>query len=171
MLSKSCFALLLVAIITGGTALAADAPADVQKAIADLYAQNCALILDPTDANFTANEANLAPDYSETDLKGNTHTRAETIAIEKQQLKTFKGTACDNKLASVTQSDPATVVAVDTVNIAGNIQAPDGNHDFTALNKSQDTWKLVGGKWLLSASKDLRVLVKVDGNVVQDQGQ
>ena len=30
--------------------------------------------------------------------------------------------------------------------------------------------KLVDGKWLQSASKDLRVLVKVDGNVVQDTG-
>jgi hypothetical protein len=112
----------------------------------------------------------LSPDYVAVDFKGTEHKRDEVLSLEKQQLKTFKASSCDNKFNSVTQTDPSTIVVVNTSDIAGEIQAPDGKHDFTATNKAQDTWKLADGKWLQTQSKMLHVLVKVDGNVVQDQG-
>ena len=171
MFFKSVFAFSLTALAAGAVALAADVPADTQKALTDIYAQTCTTIMDPSDKNFDTALAYLAPDFVSTDLKGATHKRDEVSGLMKQQLKMFHATSCENKFESVTASDASTVVVVNTNKVAGDVQAPDAKHEFVATNKSQDTWKLVNGKWLESQSKDLRVLVKVDGNVVQDQGQ
>lgn len=167
---KAVFSFALAALCAGGVAFAADVSADTQKTLTDAYGLTCSAVLDPTDKNFDAATAVLSPDYVDIDFKGASHKRDEVLSIMKQQLKTFKASSCENKFDSVTQTDPSTIVVVNTSNIAGEIQAPDGKHDFTALNKAQDTWKLAGGKWLQTQSKAMHVLVKVDGNVVQDQG-
>ncbi|HET7815156.1 MAG TPA: hypothetical protein VFL13_12370 [Candidatus Baltobacteraceae bacterium] len=167
---KSAISFALAVLCAGGVAFAADVTPDVQKTLTDAYGLTCAAVLDPSDKNFDAATAVLSPDYVVVDFKGASHKRDEILAMEKQQLKTFKASSCDNKFNSVTQTDASTIVVVNTSNIAGEIQAPDGKHDFTALNKAQDTWKLVGGKWMQTQSKAMRALIKVDGNVVQDQG-
>lgn len=170
MVFKTSVSSLLAASMCAGIAFAA-VPADTQKAFTDIYAQVCQSAMDPTDKNFDAAAAYLSPDYTETDVKGVTHKRDEVLASAKQQLKMFKATSCDNSFNSITSPDASTIVIVNTEKLAGEIQAPDGKHDFTASNKTQDTWKQVGGKWLQTTSKDLHVLVKVDGNVVQDAGE
>ena len=149
----------------------ADVAADAQKAINDDYALTCTAVLDPTDANVDAAFGWLSSDYVNVDFKGKQTGKDEVIAQAKQQLKVFHGTKCDNTVESMTQPDANTIVVVITNKIEGTVQAPDGNHEINATNKSQDTWKLAGGKWVNTKSQDLRALVKVDGNVVQDQGQ
>lgn len=165
------------ALVTAAAVLLVAAPAradvapDVQKALNDNYQLTCAAVLDPSDKNMDAAVAPLSPDFVNVDFKGTERKRDELVGMMKQQLKTFHGTSCDVKMDSVTQSDPNTIVVVSSLKIAGEIQAPDGKHDVEQTAKSQDTWALSNGKWLETKSKDLRSLVKVDGNVVQDQGQ
>jgi hypothetical protein len=67
-------------------------------------------------------------------------------------------------------SDPSTVVVVATSHVTGAIPGQDGKHQLDATNKSSDTWKLVNGTWMETQSKDLRILVKVDGKVADDEG-
>jgi muramoyltetrapeptide carboxypeptidase LdcA involved in peptidoglycan recycling len=146
------------------------APDAVQKTITALYALNCTAALDPSDANLNAMFAVLSPEFVSTDPVGNKHTRDDVIANAKQQLKTFHGTDCNTSFDSMTATDPNTVVVLATQKITGDIQTPDGKHDIDFTGKSQDTWKLQGTTWVDTASQDIHVLVKIDGNVVQDTG-
>ncbi len=97
--------------------------------------------------------------------------RDNVIANAKQQMKTFHGTSCENSIDAATQPDANTIVATASQNIEGQIQTPDANHDLSVKTKTQDTWKLMNGSWMETTSKELRTLVKVDGKVVQDDGQ
>ena len=125
---------------------------------------------DPTDANLGAAFALLAPDFVHVDFKGKEMQRAEFVAQGKQEIKQLHITSCANTIQSTTLSDASTIVVVVSGKIAGQIQAPDGNHDIEATTSSQDTWKLVNGTWLQTQSKDVSALVKIDGKVVQDEG-
>jgi hypothetical protein len=168
---KTLIAFVCAAVAATGATRAADVPDAVQKTLTGYYALTCAAILDPSDANLDAAFAQLAPNFVETDTKGKETKRAEVVANDKQQMKTLHATSCDNALATFTSPDANTVVVINTFHMEGSIQAPDGTHDLAVTNKGQDTWTLVDGKWLNSQSKDLKILVKVDGKVVQDEGQ
>ncbi|MEO6834723.1 MAG: hypothetical protein ABI231_02290 [Candidatus Tumulicola sp.] len=154
----------------GGIARAADVDDTTQKTLAAEYALVCTAAFDPSDANLDAAFANLSPDFVNIDPKGKQTTRDEVVGQGKQQMKMLKATACDNKSESISATDASTIVVVNTLHIEGEVQAPDGKHDLVLTDKAADTWKNVGGKWMETQSKDLRVLVKIDGNVVQDQG-
>jgi hypothetical protein len=167
---KSALALAVAVFAVAGVARAADVPADVQAALKADYALNCTTVMNPTDANFDAMTALMAPDFKNTDPSGKTETRDQVVTMGKQQMKMMQAATCDNTIVSETQSDAGTVVVVNTSHITGTLQAPDGKHQFDYTGKSQDTWSAAGGKWLETASKDLHVTVKVDGNVVQDIG-
>jgi hypothetical protein len=167
---KSVLVFLSAIMVSTALAGAADVPDAVQKALYANYELGCAAALDPSDPNVAAFEGTLAPAFVAVDTKGKETKRDEVIANFKQQMKVLHATACDSKFESVTAPDANTLVAVNTLHVAGELQAPDGKHDFDFTNKTQDTWTLVGGKWLETNGKDLRVLVKIDGNVVQDQG-
>lgn len=171
MLSKSAFVLMCAAI---AMPLVARADAVTDAATPTLtadYKLVCAAALDPSDANLNAAFALLSSDFVSVDFKGKQTQRDEFVASAKQQLKQLHITTCDNTLDSVTASDPNTIVVVATGKIAGQLQAPDGAHDVDAVTKSQDTWKLVNGTWQQSQGKELSNLVKIDGKVVQDEGQ
>ena len=64
-----------------------------------------------------------------------------------------------------------TIAVVEDLHVIGSLQAPDGTHQLDVTAKIQDTWKQVKGTWMQSQSQQLRNLVKMDGNVVQDEGQ
>lgn len=153
-----------------GAVWAADVPSDAQAAITANYALTCTAVLDPSDANLDGAFAMMGPDFVATDTKGKTHERADVIANVKQQLKTLHATVCTNKLDGFTLVDPNTINVTVSQHIEGDLQAPDGKHEIVVTQKAADVWKLVSGKWLQSGSKDLRVLVKIDGNVAQDDG-
>ncbi|MGB8520560.1 MAG: nuclear transport factor 2 family protein [Candidatus Tumulicola sp.] len=158
------------AIAATGIGRAADVDDATQKALNANYALRCTAAFDPSDANLDAAFAVLAPDFVAIDPSGKQVTRDQVVGQGKQQMKMLHATACDDKVESYTLSDPNTIVAVADFHLEGDIQAPDGKHELVVTEKSQDTWKNVGGKWLAANSKDLQVQVKVDGNVVQDQG-
>lgn len=149
----------------------ADVSPDVQKAISADYQSVCSAIMSGTDKDMDSIAALMSTDYKSVDFKGKETGKDESVAAMKQQMKMFHASSCDNNLDSFTQPDANTIVVVDTNKVKGSVQTPDGQHDVDATNKTQDTWKLVDGKWLQTQSKELRNLVKVDGNVVQDQGQ
>lgn len=149
----------------------ADVPGAVTTALGDKYKMNCTAIMSGADKDLDAAFAVMAPDFTNTDLQGKTQSRDEVISNAKMQMKTFHASKCDTTIDSATQPDANTIVANTSQKVVGTIQAPDGNHDLDALSKSQDTWKLANGQWMLESSKDLRELVKVDGKVVQDNGQ
>jgi hypothetical protein len=144
--------------------------ATTQALTAD-YKLNCSAALDPTDANLTAAFALLSPDFVSIDFKGKQTAHDEFVATAKQQIKQLHITTCDNTLTSVTASDPNTIVVIVSGKLAGQLQAPDGSHDFDATSKTQDTWKLNNGTWQNSQAKELSNLIKIDGKVVQDEGQ
>ena len=174
MFSKTALALACVAALTTGLARAADAPAAPQAvtdAITAIYTKNCTLVLDPTDANMTTMFAELSPDYVAYDPKGKETKRDEVVGTMKQQLKTFHGTDCKNSLDSITAPDANTAVVTGSQHVTGDIQAPDGKHDLDFTSKSEDTWKLINGTWMNTQSKAIHVVIKIDGSVVQDQGQ
>jgi hypothetical protein len=168
---KSAFVLLCATIAMPLVARADAVPDAVTQTLTADYKLDCTAALDPSDANLNAAFAVLSPDFVNVDFKGKQTQRDEFVASAKQQIKQLHITSCDNTLASVTASDPNTIVVVVSGKLAGQIQAPDGSHDLDALTKSQDTWKLTNGTWQQSQSKELSNLVKVDGKVVQDEGQ
>ena len=158
-------------LLLSAPALAAAPSDDAMKAINANYALTCSAVLDPTDANMDAAFGAMSPDYTNLTLKGKTLKKDEITAGLKQQLKQFHGTACDNTLDAPSAPDANTVVVTVTQKITGDFQAPDGKHEIDSTQKSQDTWKLVSGKWLLTQGKDLRSLLKIDGTVQDDEGQ
>jgi len=170
MLFKIASALLCAAVAAPLAARADAVPDTAAKAITSDYQLVCTAVQDPTDANLNAADALLAPEFVNVDFKGKQMQRDEFIAQGKQQIKQLHITTCANTIDSTTLSDPNTIVVVVTSKIAGQIQAPDGNHDIDATTSSQDTWKLENGTWLQTQSKDVSALVKIDGKVVQDEG-
>lgn len=164
-----------MAIIAAGAAFPLVASADpvpdaAQKTIASSYQFDCTATQDPTDANLTTAFGVLAPDFVHIDFKGKQMQRDEFVAQLKQQIKQLKVSSCANTVTSTTATDANTVVVVVSSKIAGQLQAPDGNHDLDLTTSSQDTWKLENGTWLQTQSKDVSALVKIDGKVVQDEG-
>jgi hypothetical protein len=170
MLLKIASALLFAALAAPLAASADAVPDAAAKAIAADYQLGCTAVQDPTDANLTALFATLAPDFVHVDFKGKQMQRDEFIAQGKQQIKQLHITTCTNTIGSTTLSDPNTIVVAISSKIAGQLQAPDGNHDIDATTSSQDTWKNENGTWLQAQSKDVSALVKIDGKVVQDEG-
>ncbi len=171
MTSKFAAALTAALVMTTAVVRAADVPPDVQKTIAADYQLGCAAALDPSEANLTAAFAYLSPDYVDTDFKGKKFTRDESVAQGKQAMKQLHTTLCEPTLVSSTLNADGTITAVEQVHVTGTLQAPDGNHDLEVTAKAQDTWKQVNGTWMQTSSQELRNLVKMDGNVVQDEGQ
>jgi ketosteroid isomerase-like protein len=166
--TAAAFACVLFASAAG--AKAADVDDATQKAIAANYALVCTAAFDPSDANLSAAFAILAPDFVNVDVKGSQQTRDQIVGRGTQQMKMVHATACDDKFESIVASDPNTVLVTNVLHMEGDLQIPDGKHNFLLTSKALDTWKNVDGKWLQSQSKDLRILVKIDGSVVQDQG-
>ncbi len=174
MFAKPALIAACLAALSTGFARAADAPAAsaaTTAALTSLYALSCTAALDPTEKNEAAMFATYTPDYVDIDPKGKETKRDEIIGTTKQQLKTFHGTDCKNTFESVSAPDATSAVVVGTSHVTGDIQAPDGKHDVDLTSKSQDTWKLVSGNWMLAQTKTLHLVVKIDGAVVQDQGQ
>ena len=168
---KTAFTFALgAAVLTAGVARAADVSADVQKTLTADYQLNCAAALDPSDKNFDAATALLAPDFVAIDAKGKQFTRDQVVAQGKQQMKIMHATTCTNDFSTWTQVDPNTLTVVNTTHMDGDVQTPDGKHEFNLMSKTQDTWKLVSGAWLQAQTKDLHVVVKIDGSVAQDEG-
>jgi hypothetical protein len=170
MLSKSAPLALAAALLVATPALA-DITPGMQDILNNNYRLTCAAVLDPSDANMTAALSPLSPDFVNTNLKGKETKRDELATVMKQQLKMFHATSCDIKIDSATQPDPNTIVATTVTDIAGEAVLSDGKHQVEETAKAEETWAFSGGKWLEMKSKDLHSLVKVDGKVVQDQGQ
>lgn len=142
----------------------------IQKAVTAQYDVACAAIQDPSDKNLSAMFAVMAPDYVEIDPKGKEHKRDEVVAAQRMQLKQIEADDCSSSVDTFAAPDASTVTVVNTMHVTGSIQGSDAKHQLDFTSKSLDTWKLLNGTWMESQSKSLRVLVKVDGNVVQDTG-
>jgi hypothetical protein len=170
MLLKIAGAVLCAAVAAPIVARADAVPDAVAKVITSDYQFVCTAVQDPNDANVNAAFALLAPNFVHVDFKGKQMQRDEYVAQGKEQMKQLHITSCANTIGSTTLSDPNTITVVVTGKIAGQIQAPDGNHDIEATNSSQDIWKLENGTWLQTQSKDVSALIKIDGKVVQDEG-
>lgn len=141
-----------------------------QKLLTSKYALQCTAAFNPTDTNLDAGFSVLAPDFVNIDPTGKQAGRDEVVGLAKQQMKMLKAKTCDHTMESFTAPDPATIVVVNTLHVAGDMTAPDGTHALDVTDRSQDTWKSIGGKWQETQSKDLHVVIKIDGNIVQDAG-
>lgn len=171
MTSKFAAALAAAFVMTTIAVRAADAPPDAQKAITADYQLGCTAAINPTDSNLDAATAFLSSDFVDIDVKGKKTARDQVVALEKQQMKQLHTNVCDPTMESSVLNADGTVTVVEDLHLTGSLQAPDGNHDLEVTAKTQDTWKQVNGAWMQSQSQQLRNLVKMDGNVVQDEGQ
>ncbi|HEY5425213.1 MAG TPA: hypothetical protein VIJ77_01540 [Candidatus Tumulicola sp.] len=167
---KTAVALACAVAATAAAGRAADVDDATQKTLTANYALACTAASNPSDANLDAAFANLAPDFVNVDPTGKQESRDQVVSLGKQQLKMLHATACSNKIDSISATDPNTIVVVNTLHLEGDVTTPDGKHALILTDKAQDTWKNVGGKWMEGQSKDLHVLVQIDGNVVQDLG-
>lgn len=161
------------ALATMGVAQAQTAstvPDATQKTMNADYQSMCNAIQDPSDKNINAAFALLSPDYVETDAKGKQHKKDEIVAAARMQLKMIEADDCTVSLDSITAPDASTLVIVASQHFTGTVPGQDGKHKIDATSKSSDTWKLENGSWLQTQSKNLRNLVKIDGNVVDDEG-
>jgi hypothetical protein len=163
-------ALLCAPLLFPLAASAAPVPDAVAKTLNANYALICTTVQDPSDANFAALNATLAPEFVHVDFKGKQIDRADYIAQNKQQMKLLHITTCSQNVDSTTMSDATTLVANVTGKFVGTLQAPDGNHDLDVTQGTADTWKLENGTCVQTQSKDTSALVKIDGKVVQDEG-
>lgn len=145
-------------------------PDATQKALTAQYNLVCAAVQDPSDKNLDSAFATLSPDFVALDTKGKQHKRDEIVAAQRMQLKMIEADDCTMTFNSISSPDSSTVVVVNTSHVTGTVPGQDGKHQIDATNKSSDTWKLVNGTWLETQSKDLRILVKVDGKVADDEG-
>jgi len=171
MTSKFAAAFVAALTLTIGTVRAADIPSDVQKTIANDYQLSCTAALDPTDKNLDAAFGYLSPDYVDTDVTGKTFKRDQVIALSTQFLKQMHSTECVPSVVSETLNGDGSVTVVTQLHIAGNITSTTGKHDVDASQKAQDTWKQVGGTWMIVQGIELHSTVKMDGKVIQDEGQ
>lgn len=171
MTSKFAAAVAAAFVMTTIAVRAADVPPDAQKAITTDYQLSCTAALNPSDSNLEAAFGYLSSDFVDSDTKGKKTTRDQVVASGKQNMKQLHTNVCDPTMESSVLNADGTVTVVESLHLTGSLQAPDGNHDLEVTSKSQDTWKQVNGTWMLSQSQELRNLVKMDGNVVQDEGQ
>ncbi|MGB6985008.1 MAG: hypothetical protein WBD74_03415 [Candidatus Aquilonibacter sp.] len=171
MTSKFISAFVAAFVVTTAALRAATVPPNVQMAIAADYQLGCTAALDPSDANLAAAFAFLSPDYVDTDIKGQKYTREQSVAQGTQGMKSLHTTVCEPTLVSSTLNGDRTITAVEQVHLIGTVQANSGTHDLDVTVKAQDTWKQLNGTWIQTSSQELRNLVKMDGNVVQDEGQ
>ena len=158
-------------ILTAAAVRAADVPPDAQKAITTDYQLGCTAAINPTDSNLAAAFIYLSPDFVDIDVKGKKTPRDTVIAMGKQNMKQLHTSVCDPTTESSVLNADGTITTVEALHLVGSLQAPDGNHELEVTAKAQDTWKQVNGTWMQSQSQQLRNLVKMDGNVVQDEGQ
>jgi hypothetical protein len=171
MTQKFAIALIGTLALSATAARAADVPTDVYKTITGDYQLSCAAVLDPTDAKLTAAFGYLSPDYVDTDIKGKTLTRDQVVAISTQFLKQLHSTACEPSVLTQTLNGDGSVTVVTQLHLAGSIESPNGKHDVDATQKAQDTWKQVGGTWMVVQGLELHNTVKMDGHMIQDEGQ
>lgn len=162
----------IAALAATGVAQADTAPVPdaTQKIVTALYQPLCTAVEDPSDKNLDAAFASLAPDFVAVDFKGKQHKRDEIVAAQRMQLKQIEADDCTTTFGSIAQPDASTLVVVNTTHVTGSVQGGDGKHQVDATNTSSDTWKLVNGSWQEAQSKLVRALIKVDGNVVDDEG-
>jgi hypothetical protein len=172
MTSKFASALATAVVLTTAAVRAAGVPPDAQKAIAADYAAGCAAALNPTDANLDTAFAFLSPDYVDIDVKGKKTPRDQVVTAAKQQMKQLHATTCDPTTESSALNADGTITVVEDLHLVATVAGQDGaNHALEVTTKAQDTWKQVNGTWMQSQSQALHNLVKMDGNVVQDEGQ
>lgn len=171
MTSKFAPALVAAFVVTTAALRAADVPSDAQKAITGDYQLGCTAALNPTDANLDAAAAILSPDFVDIDVKGKKTARDQVVSLEKAQMKQLHATACDPSTESLALNADGTITVIESVHVLGTVQGQDGSHELEVTAKTQDTWKQVNGVWMQSQSQGLHNLVKLDGKVVQDEGQ
>jgi hypothetical protein len=146
-------------------------PTPLATTLAALYAVSCHAMQNPTPSNLDAAFALLAPAYVEIDPNGRSHTRDEVIDLAKRESQSMHADQCAHAIDSIAPAGPDSLVAVIEAHFAGTMQVAGATRDFDVREKSADIWARVNGSWVQQQSRALHVVLKIDGNVVQDAGQ
>lgn len=107
----------------------------------------------------------LAPEFVSTDIRGETHNRAEALARMGQMPGGQDIKPQTKVLSAKLTADSAAVESQMTV----QIKRPDQNGQEMALDiaiKADDTWVQRGGTWLLQKTVQKEMIVSRDGEVV-----
>lgn len=111
----------------------------------------------------------LAPEFESTDIRGDTHTRADSLARMADMPPEMAQMKPVTKVLSVKQSgDVAAVESQMTL----QMKRPDENGAEMTLDiamTANDTWVQRGGVWLLQKSVQKEMSVSKDGEVVFKQ--
>lgn len=108
----------------------------------------------------------LAPEFESTDIRGETHTRADSLEQMGKMPAGMENMKPVTKVLSVKQNgDTATVESQMTM----QLKRPDENGEEVTLDiavTANDVWIQRGGTWLLQKSIQKELSVSKDGEVV-----
>lgn len=108
----------------------------------------------------------MAPDYESTDIRGDTHNRAEVLERMGQMPAEMANMKPETKVLTVKLSGES--AAVDS-QMTMQMKRPDENGEEMTLDitvVSSDTWVQRGGVWLLQKSVQKEMSVARNGEVV-----
>lgn len=153
-------------LVAGGAMIVAVAGAahaqDANAGFESRYAELTAAMLSKDSAKLSTI---LAPEFESTDVRGETHNRAEALA-RMGQMPGGQDVKPQTKVLSVkVAGDTAAVESQMTV----QIKRPDQSGQEMALDiaiKANDTWVQRGGTWMLQKTVQKEMTVSRDGEVV-----
>jgi len=161
--------LALASALTVLTALAAaDAVDGGTKALLIAgYGHRCAAALHPSAENRATMASSVSPDFIILKPNGRLSDQGDLIDESLATSRGYRVTACTYRLRSFALSDPDTIVLTSELQMQAKLLGAD-DHQVTASQQSQDTWIRSSQVWVLRLIALSRVVVKVDGNVLQD---
>ncbi len=127
--------------------------------------------MNPTQENQDAADALLAPTFEGTDAGGLPVARNQFIEQFAQVTSRVRTTSCYNTMRSLTRSDAANALAVNTLHVEGSLLSSIGDHHVVLNETSQDTWTAANGEWTIARSKALKLLITIDGKVIREEGR
>lgn len=157
--------------LAGGAMIIATATAalaqDANSAFDARYAELATAMLAKDSAKLTTI---LAPEFESTDLRGDTHNRAEALARMAQMPDGADFKPQTKVLSTKVSGDAAAVESQMTV----QIKRPDQDGKEMALDiaiTADDLWVQRGGAWLLQKTVQKEMTVSRDGEVVFRQAK
>ena len=156
-------------IITTAIALPANADLATQKVLTANYALRCTVYA-PNSANRDVVSSFLSPQFVGINPNGRQFGRDEFLDQGRQELRSVSVTGCYYTFGSFSLPDADTVVVTTTLHLEGTLRKLGAPHTVVAIEQSQDTWIRTPEAWLLRLSAISRILLKLDGTVVQDIG-
>lgn len=167
LLVRSCSGLASALAVVTTLARAAGVDDATKSLLVADYGLRCAAALHPSAENRVRMSAVMSPDFMLIKTTGRPSDQGDLIDYSIALSQNYRVTACSYNVRSFVQSDPDTIIVTSDLKMRGKLHGPD-DHQVTADQQAQDTWIRSAQTWLLRLTVVSSILIKVDGNVLQD---